>query len=247
MKQVFLIDLLKEAGDLALSHQKHLDVKIKPDTSIVTNGDLAVSEFLEKRLKLLYPDFDVFSEENTGQIPQSSKIIVIDPIDGTQSYSRKEDTWAILVGFIEDGVITQGYIYQPTLDIFYYAQKGMGAFKLQNNISTKLSAQRSGPTVSYSSPSRKDENDFLINLPIDDRRFMYSASLKIMEISQGNADFYPNFQHKCSLWDLVAPEIILNESGGQIIYENHPGINFINPNIATHFCAVGPRFTNFKF
>lgn len=247
MKQLLLIELLKQAGALALEHQKNLDISTKSDTSMVTNGDIAVSAFLETNLKKLYPEFDVFSEENAENIPTKGKIIVIDPIDGTQSYSRKQDTWAILVGFIEEGVITQGYIYQPTLNLFYYAQKGQGAFKLENNVSTPLKADRSGPTVSYSSPSRTDENEFLQELKIDDRRFMYSASLKIMEIAQGKADFYPNFQFKCSLWDLVAPEIILNESGGIIIYETHPGINFQNPNIATRFCAVGPRFKNFKF
>ena len=93
-----LINLIRKAGKIALESQKEMTVANKADTSIVTNGDLAVSKFLERELKKLYPDHDVFSEENCSNIPKSSKVIIIDPIDGTESYSRREDTWSILVG-----------------------------------------------------------------------------------------------------------------------------------------------------
>lgn len=247
MENILLIDLLTQAGKLALKEQEQMEVKTKPDTSIVTNGDLAVSQFLEQGLKLLYPDFEIFSEENAGNVPQGDKIIVIDPIDGTQSYSRKQDSWGILVGFLESGVITQGYVYQPTKDLLYFAQKGKGAFKVENKTLTSLNAQRSGSTISYSSPSRGDENEFIKHIGIDDARFMYSASLKIMEIAKGDCDLYPNFQKKCSIWDLIAPEIILTESGGKIIYETPLVYDFTKPNVDIRFCAVGPRFFDLKF
>ena len=60
MSQIDIIKIIKQAGDLALKYQKKLSVSKKPDSTIVTEGDLAVSDFLIKKLSALYP---VLSEE----------------------------------------------------------------------------------------------------------------------------------------------------------------------------------------
>lgn len=241
-----LIELVKKAGIIALEEQKNMSVSKKPDTSIVTNGDLKVSAFLEQELVKLYPDFEVFSEENSKQVPKSNKVIVIDPIDGTQSYSRRQNTWSILIGFMENGVPTKGIVYQVPTGKLYYGAKGEGSYLLENGTTKKLSAIRTGPLKSFASPSRAGEGEFLQSLQITETEYMYSASLKIMEIALGNSDIYPNFQKKCSLWDLVAPDIILSEAGGKMVYESDPGVNFNNPHINTKFCAIGPRLFNKK-
>lgn len=242
-----LINILIKAGEIALLEQSKMEVKVKSDKSIVTNGDILVSDFFEKELKKEFPDFEVFSEENAGQKPKGSKIIVIDPIDGTQSYSRKQDTWSMLVGFIEDGVITKGYVYQPTRGRLFYAHKGEGAFLLENGKTTKLTGRSSGKLVAHSSPTRAGEGDFLTKNGVEEIIFMYSASLKIMEIAMGNSDVYPNFQKKCSWWDLIAPTIILEEAGGKIIYEDKVAVSFENPHVNTRLLALGLRTIHWSF
>ena len=241
-----LIKIIKEAGNLALKAQENLTLQTKSDTSLVTNGDLLVNRFLEESLGKLYPDHSIFSEENSSVLPTKDKIIVIDPIDGTQSYAKKQNTWSILVGFLDKGEITQGVVFQPTTGKLYYAQKGKGAFLIDGNKKTKLKDVKKGKIKAYSSPSRYGENEFLKEKGIQEVEYMYSASIKLMQIAEGQGDLYPNFQQKCSLWDLVAPEIILKESGGKIIYETPQPLNFKNPLIKTRYVAVGTRLLDFK-
>jgi len=60
---------------------------------------------------------------------------------------------------------------------------------------------------------------------------MSSAGLKITQIAQGEADFYLMPYQQIMLWDLCAPAIILQESGGIIEHSNHEAISF-NANLA---------------
>lgn len=239
-----LKQIIQQAGKIALKEQEKLKISIKPDSSIVTNGDLAVSEYLTTNLKKLYPNFDIFSEESSNQLPQFNNIIIIDPIDGTQSYSKKQDTWSILVGFIENGVITQGVVYQPTKQTIYYAKKSEGAFMEKNEKIIKLSSHKPLPLKGICSPNKNEEDIFLKNLSIDSVEYMYSASIKIMEVAMGKIDIYPNFAKKCSWWDLIAPQIILEEAGGSLILEEASDINFKDPHVNTRFICHGPNINS---
>jgi 3'(2'), 5'-bisphosphate nucleotidase len=237
-----LIRVIREAGAIALEEQKNLIISDKKDLSIVTNGDLAVSSFLEKELKLLYPDHDIFSEENASNLPTSKKVIIIDPIDGTESYSRSEDSWSVLIGFLDDMIPVGGIIYQPTKDILFYGFKGLGSFKETNNCVVKLRAEPIGKTSAIQSFRDYGELDFLTNLGVENIDHMYSAALKILKVAAGEIDLYPNFRGKCSLWDLVAPQIILEEAGGNIEYDGKVLSSFSSPQIINRFCAVSKRF-----
>lgn len=245
-----LINLTRKAGELALKEQVGMTVSVKEDESIVTTGDLAVSQFLETELKSLYPDFEIFSEENCKVKPVGNKVIIIDPIDGTQSYSRRQDTWTILIGFLEDCIPVKGIVYQPTTQKMWIGETGQGSFSVApDNSLVRLSAVGSGDLKAWTSPTLDSEDKFLDKLNIIEREMSYSASIKIMHLSAGNGDIYPNFRKKCSLWDLVAPLVILKEAGGELVFENYSElpINFDNPHINSNFYAVGVRLKSQKY
>lgn len=243
-----VLNCLLEAGRIALAEQAKLVNSVKSDGSLVTNGDIEVSNFLSTELFKLFPDFETFSEESANLKPTGNKIIVLDPIDGTQSYSRKQDSWCILMGFMENGKTTRGYVYQPTKNLIYFCEEDAAFVK---DLTTGLiSPMNSAPVKinkALSSPTRAGETEFLKKMGYVDIENMYSASLKIMEIAKGNFDIYPNFQKKCSLWDLVAPELILKAAGGKIIYEDPTIYDFQDPRINTRFCAVSEGLKNFTF
>lgn len=238
-----LFKIIREAGIIALNEQKKMKISEKSDLSIVTNGDLAVSVFLERELKKIYPDHDIFSEENAGLIPKSKKVIIIDPIDGTESYSRNEDTWSVLIGFLDDMIPVGGVVYQPITDNLFYGFKGQGSFKISANIQTKLEAMGIGRIKGIQSFKDYGESEFLTSLGINEIGKMYSAALKIMKVAEGEFDAYPNFRKKCSLWDLVAPTVILEEAGGKVTYFDQMNPNFENPRIDSRFCATGKRLS----
>ena len=242
-----LIEIILNAGQIALSEQEKLDIKVKEDNSLVTNGDLVVSVYLEKELLKLFPDHDIFSEENCKTSVSKNKVIVIDPIDGTDSYSRKEDTWAVLIGFIDNSQYVGGMIYQASNNLLYYGFKNQGSYKVKNNVETKLNALNLNKEISAcSSPKDKGEFLFFKSNGISKIETSYSASLKILQIADGIHDVFANFRKKCSIWDLVAPQVILEEAGGKVLYKKPQAINYINPHIDSEFIALGQRVLYIK-
>lgn len=235
-----LISLIKKAGEIALFEQSNLVVNKKKDNSIVSNGDLKVSSFLEISLKKEFPKFETFSEENTT-IPVGNNVIIIDPIDGTESYVRKENSWCILIAFIENKVPSIGLIYQPSTNTMFYAKKGSGAFKIKNDVKTSLQSKKVGDFTGICSFKDCGEISFLNKHKITNIEKSYSASLKIMKIADGTHDLYPNFRKKCSLWDLVAPELILEEAGGFIKYEEPLSYDYENTHVNQNFIASSKR------
>jgi 3'-phosphoadenosine 5'-phosphosulfate (PAPS) 3'-phosphatase len=126
----------------------------------------------------------------------------------------------------------------------WIGEQGQGSYEvLPDGSLSKLSAVGSGPLKAWTSPTLASEDQFLDKLKIIDRAMSYSASLKIMHLAGGHGDLYPNFRKKCSLWDLVAPLVILQEAGGDLVFEQYPSlpVNFVNPHINSKFYAVGPR------
>lgn len=238
-----LIEIVRTAGKIAIDEQSKMNISVKEDSSIVTNGDLAVSQYLEIELKKLYPEYDIFSEENCENIPMSNKVIVIDPIDGTESYSRKEPSWAVLIGFLDNGVPIRGIVYQPALDRLYSAEKGSGAYLNDKGTISKISCLNVvNPLTAICTPKITDEEiQLLKDKKIENIIYMYSASLKIMTVASGDGDLYSNFRKKCSMWDLIAPLVILNESGGKMFFEEEMTFDFNKILMDKNFIVVNDR------
>lgn len=242
-----LFELAKKAGAIALKEQLNLTKSIKKDKSIVTNGDLAVSQFLESELHRYYPKWNILSEENATKHITSSNVIIIDPIDGTESFARKQDSWSVLIGFISNDEIVQGLVYQPTLNKLFYAEKHNGALFIHNGLASKmepinLNSQLKGVM------SHKDygEEAFFKDNNITNIEKSYSAALKIMQVASSDADIYANFRQKCSIWDLIAPLAILNEVGGSFITKNQFKLNINNHHIDVPFICIKNNL-NIKF
>lgn len=86
----FLKDIIKEAGQIAkgyfdkgVSHEEKSHV-----ADLLTEADLAVSDFLVKKIHETYPDHHIKSEELGEEInPGAEYEWVIDPIDGTRNFA----------------------------------------------------------------------------------------------------------------------------------------------------------------
>jgi 3'(2'), 5'-bisphosphate nucleotidase len=237
-----IFSVITQAGEIALAEQKNLKSQTKADGSIVTNGDLAVSHFLETELKRLYPEWEILSEENCKAIHHSEKVIILDPIDGTQSYFRGEDTWCVLIGFLDHLKPVQGYVYQPTTGNLYHAEKGQGAFlRKPDGTTIRLNADAPGPLKGIKSKKEFGETEFFHANHIHEIEAMYSAALKILKVAAGESDAYAGFQKACSIWDLAAPQCILEEAGGRIEYANPVEWDLNQPQVPERFCAIGKR------
>ncbi len=105
----------------------NIDHDLKENQTVVTEIDRRVEHKLVNALKAKYPKIGFLGEEH-GQ--QGSKDIywLIDPIDGTESYVRGLPGVTSIIGLVENGQVTQSYIYDPVDDVMYSAKEGQGAY-----------------------------------------------------------------------------------------------------------------------
>ena len=98
-----LLDHVVLMGELAKERQPTIQRMFKEDGSVLTKADLAISESLTAEILHLYPDANVISEESDSANfnPSAPLTFIIDPIDGTNAYSKGMPLFAISVGIID--------------------------------------------------------------------------------------------------------------------------------------------------
>jgi histidinol-phosphatase len=100
----------------------------KADGSPVTEADLAVERRLRESLGDLRPEDAVLGEEH-GQVGDSERIWILDPIDGTGFFSRRDPNWRVHVTLEIDGVTELAVATSPALGLRWWATRGGGAFE----------------------------------------------------------------------------------------------------------------------
>ncbi len=113
-----------------------LRVRVKGDTSLVTEADLASEQVILSRIGRYFPEDKIYSEEaglsSTDRRP-GSYIWIVDPLDGTTNYANGYPFYCISIGrgrLREDGSVEMiaGGILDAPRDRFYYAGLREGAF-----------------------------------------------------------------------------------------------------------------------
>ncbi|MBN1873540.1 MAG: hypothetical protein JXA33_04860, partial [Anaerolineae bacterium] len=123
----FMKDLIRSAGTLAMEHFLKVKPAWKANQTYVTDADLAVQEYLKKRLDAHFPDDGIIAEEYDLQKPPTvgERYWVIDPIDGTSAFAAGLPVWGIAIGLVEGGDPIGGFFLLPTTgDLFYTTPDG---------------------------------------------------------------------------------------------------------------------------
>jgi fructose-1,6-bisphosphatase/inositol monophosphatase family enzyme len=126
-----LLDMLafvKEAGELARTNQGHVKISTKLDKTVVTETDIAISKLAAERLApwLKQPGHVLVDEESIGEatpdkvFASSEYQWVLDPVDGTASYSMGRMGYGISLGLLCKGVPLLGAIYMPAKNELFY-------------------------------------------------------------------------------------------------------------------------------
>ncbi len=125
-----LLSLVEEAGRIALRLIDDSHPGLKPDNSIITDADLAISRLAHRRLgKLIATGQHALIDEedprkedylNDAFLESTPFIWAIDPIDGTRSYANRMPHYGISVGLIKDRKPWLGAVYFPSLKELFY-------------------------------------------------------------------------------------------------------------------------------
>jgi fructose-1,6-bisphosphatase/inositol monophosphatase family enzyme len=117
-----IIDLLSEAGAIALRTKKDLGCEVKADRSIVTRADREIEGFLSRELERPEKGAYLIGEETIAAKGEEyiekalqEECYVVDPIDGTAPYAHQLPNWGVSIGRMQGSVLTDGAVYLPEL------------------------------------------------------------------------------------------------------------------------------------
>ncbi len=190
----------------------------------VTEADRAASRVIVKGLERAFPSDAVLSEEETDDTVtrlSRRRVWIIDPIDGTAGFVKKDGDFAVQIGLAEDGRAVAGVVLLPFHDLLYYASKGDGAFRVSDGKKTRLSTSDTTDfsemplAVSRNHPSPKIGH-VMREFGIKHEMRRGSVGLKIGLIAERACDLYIHLSHRTKFWDTCGPQIILEEAGGRI-------------------------------
>ena len=244
-----ILNISVDAGEVILNYyNENVDVIYKDDESPLTKADLASHKIITDSIKKITPDIPILSEEEfiDWKIRKKwKKYWLIDPLDGTKEFIKKNDEFTVNIALIENNRPILGVIYTPALNELFYSIKNFGSYKIltKKKLNTLKEAKRISINKKKSNKikivgSRSHSNPILdkwVNKNFNEFDILQKgSSLKFCLIAEGSADIYPRFG-PTSEWDIAAGHIILEEAGGklksidnkEILYNENE--NILNP------------------
>ncbi len=225
--------------------ESEIRVEFKSDSSPLTLADQKAHMLIQERLKSLYPEIPIISEESTPESYEDRKnwdqFFMIDPIDGTKEFIKRNGEFTVNIALIQNGKPKFGVIYAPAINEMYSGEVGRGAYLETSNQSRVIKCKgeiKKEITFALSKSHLSEETLSFVNQfstrELEINRIRVGSSLKLCMVASGQADAYPRIIPTRE-WDIAAGECILRAAGGLIIQkDNHQPIeynkaNFKNP------------------
>lgn len=242
--------LARRAGGAIMDiYREDFDVEMKADFSPLTAADLAAQKIIAAGLAQLDPQLPVISEE-ASQLPWAqrrewSRYWLVDPLDGTREFVKRNGEFTVNIALIEHGKPVLGVVLAPVTEELFAAARGHGAWwQVQRDadwerISTRALAN---PPVAAGSRSHGGSSEATLRRLLGEEHLLHplGSSLKFCLIARGSADVYLR-RGPTSEWDTAAAQCVLEEAGGAVLdltgkpLHYNRGESLINP----EFLAVG--------
>ena len=232
------INLIKECNQIVLDiYNSDFSVITKSDNTPLTLADKKCNEHICNYLNSNFKDILIISEENKEISYQDRKqhkmCWLIDPIDGTKEFVKRNGQFTINIGLCKNGIPVFGIVSIPVTGEIYYGAKGFGSYKLAaNSLSIKLSVSKKDLTkeglniVSYASHLNEKTKKF-IDLFDNPNIVNTGSSIKLLWIAEGKADIYPRLA-PTSEWDTCAAHAVVKYADGNVIQCSNSNYKFLD-------------------
>jgi histidinol-phosphatase len=216
--------IANEADAIALRYFRAdgMRVERKGDGTAVTQADRAVEEMARAKVAASGIPLDVLGEEMGGgeaKAPSASgrARLIIDPIDGTEEFSRGIPTFGTLLGIEFKGEIVAGVASAPALHARWCAYRGEGAFRDGKRLRVSKIARLSESMVftTGTGPTKNQEaREKIRRLPDAARNGRaFGGFWQHMLVAEGAIEAALDWTSKP--WDLAPLGIIVEEAGGR--------------------------------
>jgi 3'(2'), 5'-bisphosphate nucleotidase len=203
--------------------------KVVPDApaDITTDADRRSQEIILMHLHQAFPGDALCAEEETPTLAKAphtgARLWIVDPIDGTRGFARKNGEFSVMIAFVHDGRPAVGVVLEPAKERLTYAVAGQGCWRQDGqatqpvacHVSNVSNLAEANLTQSHSrSPGTRSKQLEALN----PARIVetYSAGIKLALVARGEADLYLNTYEAFHDWDICAGHVLVQEAGGKV-------------------------------
>ena len=225
----------KSALEIMKIYDTNFEINYKKDKSPVTKADKISEDIILHEISKIEPGVDLISEEKYFEEENKIKsdyFFLIDPIDGTREFIKKNGEFTINIALVENNKPVVGIINAPAFNDIYFSYNNLKSYKLSNNndaieIRTRQHVKTEVMLHSRSIPSKKMQ-DIMNQYSINQIKPCGSA-LKFGLLAEGLADLYIRLE-PCYEWDTAAGQVILEGAGGAFFDINLNEFDYNKPN-----------------
>ena len=210
----FAVDVIRKAGEEALSFYGKGDPQIKFDEELVTEADFHLMKFFENQLKTRFPQHLVFKNNQAGtEYTHDEKryLWIFDPLDGVANFQAGIPIWGMSLALIENFWPVFGAFYMPATENLFHARADRNAYldKEEIRISDQQSINDESLLFTYSRFHHRYRSTFPGKI-----RDLGCTGAHICYVAMGRAEAAVIANE--SFKDLAAAGIILEAAGGKI-------------------------------
>lgn len=219
-----ILDIARRAGDEILTwYDGPIDVETKEDNTPLTKADLASHRIISAALSELTPDIPILSEEGGiagWEVRRTwSRFWLVDPIDGTKEFIKKNGEFTVNIALIEGSVPRLGVVHLPAMGTSYSGEQGKGSFRYSASGEAEAihsrEADLSQPVTILASRSHgtnRMEAELAERGITLGKTIPAGSSLKFCYLAEGRAELYPRFGPTME-WDTAAGDAVFRYSG----------------------------------
>ncbi|WP_319521641.1 3'(2'),5'-bisphosphate nucleotidase CysQ [uncultured Desulfosarcina sp.] len=223
-----------------------MQVEKKSDDSPLTLADRRAHDIIMKGIGNL--GIPVLSEEGRN-IPfeersQWPRMWVVDPLDGTKEFIKRNGEFTVNIALVEKGVPTLGVVFVPVADCLYFADLEQGAFTIdccraagidedrivaidglgsliEKAARLPVAREKGRPFTimgsrSHATPELEAYVEEMRRTHGEVNFISAGSSLKICRVAEGAADIYPRLGPTME-WDTAAGQAVAVASGAQVV------------------------------
>lgn len=216
--------IAKEADAISMRYFRGVGLRVerKRDGTAVTQADHAVEEMARAKVAASGLALDVLGEEMGGADAKSASTsgrarMIIDPIDGTEEFTRGIQTFGTLMGIEQNGEIVAAMVSAPGLHSRWWAYRGEGAYRdgKRLHVSNVDSLSKAMVFTTGTGPSKNASDQEKIRRLLDTARNSrsFGGFWQHMLVAEGAVEVALDWTSKP--WDLAPLGIIVEEAGGR--------------------------------
>ena len=218
------VEAARAAGDELMQRLAGaIDIRWKTyqgERTVVTDADMAADAAIRTVIEARFPGHVILSEEAPHDDTLGPDVWVIDPLDGTDNYSRGQPQFCVSVAHASHGRVDVGAIFDPVRDEMFTATSGSPA---ECNGATVRVTDRDDPSESavawaQAGVSSEDSQRLRVALAAAASTFHRvrltgSAALEMAWVAAGRFD--GALLGNVKWWDQAAASLIVERAGGR--------------------------------